>query len=119
MLEEVLEEPLRTRLEPSVTQPAYVHDGVEDVEVEEVEEMEEVEEGFVADDDRFERVVLEAEVIVEKLVEDVLAIKVLSVKVDGRIEELLLKDEMTVCRVVAEEVDMDGNELLEVLPFVN
>ena len=55
----------------------------------------------------------------EELVEDVPAIEELLAEVDGRLVELLLEDERTVCRVVAEDEDGNDEELLEVLPFVN
>jgi hypothetical protein len=67
---------------------------------------------MVDDDDGNEREMLEVEegeVVVEELV----------VEVGERIEELLLEIEITVCRVVAEEVEMDGKALLEVLLFMN
>jgi hypothetical protein len=67
---------------------------------------------MVDDDDGNEREMLEVEegeVVVEELV----------VEVGERIEELLLEIEITVCRVVAEEVEKDGKALLEILLFMN
>lgn len=71
----------------------------------------------LGDDDGSERESLEVEegkVLVEELVEE------LVVEIDERTEELLLEIEITVCRVVAEELDSKALlPLLEVLFFMN
>ena len=59
------------------------------------------------------------DVAVEELTEGVLAIEELVVEEDRRIEELLLENETTVCRLVAGDVDVVDGKLLRVLVFVN
>jgi hypothetical protein len=105
MLGEVVKEPVRTRVELSVTQPVEVHVGV----------------GLAEDD--VERPVLEEEegvAAVEELDNDGW-VEVI-VKVDEAIEGLLLDDETTVCRVVTENIEMeeesDDEELLRAMVLV-
>ena len=57
------------------------------------------------------------DVIAEELAEDVLAVEDNTTEVDERTEALLVEDETRVCIVVAEDMDTDVGELLEVLPF--
>jgi hypothetical protein len=55
----------------------------------------------------------------EEVVQELLAITMLVVEVDGRIEELMLENETTVCRVVTEEVEIEDEELIEAPLFVD
>lgn len=79
-------------------------------------ETEDVEDAIVVGGIVDEVVVLKVRLVVE---DDMLAIELLVVEVDGRFEELLPEDETTVWRVVALDMGGDDEELLEVSPFMD
>jgi hypothetical protein len=81
-----------------------------------VAETEDVEDAIVVGGIVDEVVVLKVRLVVE---DDMLAIELLVVEVDGRFEELLPEDETTVWRVVALDMGGDDEELLEVSPFMD